>query len=137
MLKTRIRYSELNAAQKENFNAAKLAARLADFGYHTIRLSDDWGGADVIAIHVSGTSDIRIQIKGRLTVARKYQGKGLFLAFSDEDAGWIVYPHDVVLRSIEPRIAHTSSWTEQGLYTWPSLPEWAVSLLAEYKLPGD
>ena len=137
MLTKRVRYADLNAPQRERFNAAKLAAALADFGYHTIRLSDDWGGADVIAIHVSGTSDVRIQIKGRLTLARKYQGKGLFIAFFDKGAGWIVYPHDQLLQLIEPKIAHTVSWAEHGLYTWPSLPEWAGPLLREFRLEGD
>jgi len=41
----RIRYESLNARQKEIFNYQKLAATLADYGFHCIKLADDWQGA--------------------------------------------------------------------------------------------
>ena len=41
-----IKYRRLNARQKENFNFQKLSAVLADYGFVTFRLSDDWQGAD-------------------------------------------------------------------------------------------
>lgn len=48
----KISYSDdLNARQKENFNFQKVSAVLADYGYVTMRLSDDWQGADFIALH--------------------------------------------------------------------------------------
>ncbi len=43
---TRIRYIELDARQKENYNYQKLAAVLADYGFVTMRLSSDWRGAE-------------------------------------------------------------------------------------------
>jgi hypothetical protein len=47
----RILYSNLNSRQKEAFNFQKVSAVLADYGFITIRLSSDWGGADFIAQH--------------------------------------------------------------------------------------
>jgi hypothetical protein len=38
----RIDYSTLNARQKENYNFQKVSAALADYGYVTLRLTNDW-----------------------------------------------------------------------------------------------
>lgn len=130
---TRIGYRQLNDRQKENYNFAKLSAVLADFGYATLRLSDDWKGADLIAIHCAGGPDLRIQLKGRLTVDRKYQGKGLHIAFRDRGR-WYVCPHDLLLDHVRGRIAATSSWTEKGNYHWPGLPDWVRPWLKGYAL---
>lgn len=73
----RIDYSRLNSRQKENFNFQKVSAVLADYGFVTLRLSDDWQSADFIAQHIDGVTFLRVQLKGRLTFERKYQGKGL------------------------------------------------------------
>jgi hypothetical protein len=74
---TRVSYDDLNPRQKENFNFAKLAAQLADYGFAALRLSDDWKGADLIAVHIDGEKDIKVQLKGRLTFERKYLGRSL------------------------------------------------------------
>lgn len=50
----RIDYAKLNARQKENFNFQKISAVLADYGFVAMRLSDDWQGADFIALHIDG-----------------------------------------------------------------------------------
>lgn len=47
----KISYRELNARQKENFNFQKVSAVLADYGFVTFRLSDDWQGADFIVLY--------------------------------------------------------------------------------------
>ena len=46
---------------------AKLAARMADYGYTCLRLSDDYNGADLIALR-EGEEAIHIQLKGRVTI---------------------------------------------------------------------
>ncbi len=38
----KIKYEELNARQKENYNYHKVASRLADYGYDCMRLNNDW-----------------------------------------------------------------------------------------------
>ena len=61
-------YADLNSRQKENHNFQKVAARLADYGYNCLRLTDDWQGADFMACHVDGETILKVQLKGRLTI---------------------------------------------------------------------
>lgn len=63
---SRVEYSCLNSRQKENFNYQKIAGVLADYGFITHRLSDDWNGADFIAQHIDGVLFLRVQLKGGL-----------------------------------------------------------------------
>ena len=70
----KIDYKHLNARQKENFNFQKVSAVLADYGFVTLRLSDDWEGADFIAQHINGRV-IRVQLKSRLAFYEKYRGR--------------------------------------------------------------
>ena len=46
----KIKYNELNPRQKENYNFHKVASALAEYGYNSMRLNDDWQGADFIAV---------------------------------------------------------------------------------------
>lgn len=62
-------FKTLNAKQKEIYNFQKIAARLADYGYHSMWLSDDWQGADFLACHVDGKTVLRVQLKSRLTTS--------------------------------------------------------------------
>ena len=80
----KIAYEGLNARQKENYNFQKVSAVLADYGYVTIRLSDDWQGFGFIAYHVDGMQSLKVQLKGRLTVYTKYQDKGIWICFKDQ-----------------------------------------------------
>ena len=131
----RVPYTELNARQQENYNFHKVAAILADYGYTSMRLSDDWLGADFIAYHRDGKTMLRIQLKGRLTIDRKYDDKDIYIAFRD-GADCYVYPHDTVRESILSlgKVSNTKSWQVGGNYAWPGLPVWAKDLLAEYKV---
>jgi hypothetical protein len=117
----KIAYNTLNARQKENFNFQKVSAVLADYGYVTIRLSDDWNGADFIALHISG-SILRIQLKGRLYFDKKYCNKGLYLTFASEGV-WYLYPHDELLEKVcaVTQIKSTRSWQDKGIYHFPHL----------------
>lgn len=128
----RISYDALNARQKENFNFQKLSAVLADYGFATIRLSDDWQGADFIAQHISGEV-LRVQLKGRLCFDAKYRGKDLYVAFGDGER-WYLYPHDELLEKMltVTAIGDTRSWTERGGYSFASMPKTIRALLEPY-----
>ena len=62
---SKVTYENLNAKQKENFNYHKVAAALADYGYDSMRLNNDWQGADFIA--VKNDEMLKVQLKGRFT----------------------------------------------------------------------
>ena len=132
----RVAYSDLNARQQENRNFHKLAARMADYGFNCLRLSDDWQGADLIACHIDGESFLKVQLKGRLAVDRKYSGKGIHIAFFEgEDA--FVYPHDAFLEHLVERGSMNEErrlWREKGIRSWPRMPGWARTWLEPWRI---
>ena len=132
----KISYRELNARQKENFNFQKVSAVLADYGFVTFRLSDDWQGADFIALRISGEV-LRVQLKSRLAFFEKYRGKGLHVAFADRET-WYLYPHDDLLDQVlqNTKIRSSASWKSGG-YTFSKLSRQLRELLEPYKISGD
>jgi len=92
-----ISYSKLNARQKETYNFQKVSAVLADYGYRTIRLSEDWESADFIAYHNDGKKFLKIQLKTRLVLDTKYRSKDIYICFP-LGLDWFLYPHDEALR---------------------------------------
>lgn len=134
----RISYSSLNSRQKENFNFQKVSAVLADYGFVTLRLSDDWRGADFIAQHIDGATFARVQLKSRLAFDEKYRGKDLWVAFNDGET-WYLYPHDELLAQVleVTGIRATPSWSKQGGYSFPRLSKQLRNLLTGYRISGD
>jgi len=55
-----IDYVSLNSRQKENFNFQKVSGVLADYGFSTVRLTQDWRGADFIAQHSDGVTFLKV-----------------------------------------------------------------------------
>ena len=136
----RIDYDDLNSRQKENYNFQKASAVLADYGFATLRLSDDWQGADFIAIHVSGECFLKVQLKGRPTVDKNYKNKDIWIYFNHRDTDiWYLFRHDVFLRwALEHlKIGNTKSWDVDGNYHWPSLSNDILSWLREHALTND
>lgn len=120
----RVEYKNLNSRQKENYNFQKIAAELADYGFNCMRLNDDWQGADFIACHINGSTFLKVQLKGRLTIEKKYNGKEIFIAFK-EGAQWYIYPHDILQHELLSRglMAGSESWEQKGGYSWPNIPK--------------
>jgi len=138
----RVAYQSLNSRQKENFNFQKVSAVLAEYGFLTLRLSDDWQGADFIAHHVSGDLFLKVQLKSRLTVDTKYKNKDIWISFNYRNT-WYLFPHDAFLRwALEnSNIGHTKGWEKptdwdnvHGVYSWPSPGKNALSWLRRYAL---
>jgi hypothetical protein len=132
----RIPYTTLNSRQKENYNFQMVAARLADYGFNSIRLTDDWQGADFIAVHIDGETFLKIQLKGRLVIDRKYVGKGIHIAFLYGDELYL-YDHDRFVQHLESNSligADSVTWHEKGFRSWPIPPSWAINYLADYRI---
>ena len=131
----KISYDALNSRQKENYNFYKVAAVLADYGFTSMRLSDDWQGADFIAQHVDGQTFIKAQLKGRMSIDKKYIGKDLFVCFPYEGE-WYLFPHDEVVNHLlaTSNIGSTSSWQEQGAYSFKVISKEYLEYFRQFKL---
>ena len=130
-----IRYAELNAKQKEIYNFQKIAAALADYGFNCIKLQDDWQGADFLAYHKDGSQTLRVQLKGRVTIDRKYLGRDLYIAFPFGAGVWYLVPHDELVRQIGEHTnwLNTPSW-KRGAYSSARLNPQLRDALEPYKL---
>ena len=135
----RIEYDDLNPKQKEIHNFQKVAANLADYGFNCIKLSDDWQGADFIAYHKDGNETLKVQLKARLTIDKKYADKNLFMAFpvvKQHNKNWYLIEHDelVDLISQHTQWLDSNSWLEQGHYSSSSPNKILLSALESTKL---
>lgn len=131
----RVNYDDLNSRQKENYSYQKVAGVLADYGFVTMRLSDDWHGADFIAQHIDGQTLLRVQLKSRMCIDKKYIGKDLYICFAEKEA-WYFVPHDeFVTWALEnTKIGTTHSWKAKGGYSVPYLPKQIKKHLERYKI---
>ncbi|MDA1348403.1 MAG: hypothetical protein O3A47_06000 [Chloroflexi bacterium] len=139
---SRVNYRDLNSRQQENYNFQKVSAVLAEYGFATIRLTDDWQGADFIANHVDGDTFLKVQLKGVLTLDQKYVGKDIYICFRRKGT-WYMYPHDEFLAWAlkNTNVRNTKGWEVQsdgtvvaGKYTWPSPNKNIVEWLSRYAL---
>ena len=130
-----IRYKALNAKQKEQFNFQKIAATLADYGFNCIKLADDWQGADFIAYHANGKSTLKIQLKARLAIEKKYYRKDLWIAFP-HGGFWYLIKHDQLVAKARKLTdwLQSDSWTKKHGYSSVSINRELLSSLAKNKL---
>lgn len=133
-----IRYDDLNAKQKEVYNFQKIAADLADYGFNCIKLQDDWQGADFLAYHKDGSQTLKVQLKSRVTINKKYLDRGLYIAFPFYEGGrrvWYLVLHDELVKHIGQHTnwLNTSSW-KKGAYSSISLKPQLREALEQYKL---
>ena len=85
-----------------------------------MRLNNDWEGADFIA--VKGDEMIKVQLKGRFTVDKKYIGKDIFIAFIENNIVKM-YDHDEAVNMLPDNIKKSDSWNNQGGYSWGQTPK--------------
>ena len=115
----KINYNDLNSKQKENYNYHKVAAALAEYGYDSMRLNNDWQGADFIA--VKDDEMLKVQLKGRFTIDKKYVGKDIHIAFIEDDV-IKMYKHDEAVDIVPENVSNSSSLADKGLYHWGKTP---------------
>lgn len=125
---TKVSYKDLNSKQKENYNYHKVASALAEYGYDSMRLNNDWEGADFIS--VKGDDMIKVQLKGRFTLSKKYENKDLYIAFI-EDGIIRLYLHDEALAIATSNITDSKSWTENGNYSMNQTPKHYNQIIKE------
>lgn len=114
----KITYSKLNSRQKETFNFQKVAGLLADYGFNCMKLVDDWQGADFLAYHKDGTHTLKVQLKSRLMIGKKYHKKSLFMVFPFNGAWYLIeHNHLVTLVRKHTNWLNSESWRKHGTYS--------------------
>ena len=131
----KVGYGKLSSRQQENYNFSKISALLAEYGFNTLRLTDDWQGADFIANHIDGGTFLKVQLKGRFTLDKKYIGKNIWICFPHQSA-WYLYPHDEVMSGLAEysNIQNTDAWKKLGIYHKSNPTKRDMELLKNYKL---
>lgn len=135
----KIAYSQLNSRQQENYNYHKVAGVLADYGFASIRLSDDWEGADFIAVHIDGETVLRVQLKGRMEIAKKYLGRGIHICFRAQGHVYL-YPHDDIASVLlaTTNIENTNAWKkDNGGYSFSTMTKQLAQAMEPFRLGAE
>jgi hypothetical protein len=128
MIFEKVSYGVLNSKQKENYNFHKVASALADYGYDSMRLNNDWQGADFIA--VKNDVMLKVQLKGRFTVDKKYLDKKIYIAFIEDNIVKI-YEHDEAVNMLPDNIKQSDPWNIHDSYSWGKTPKIYDSVINE------
>lgn len=132
----KVDYNSLNSRQKETYNFQKISSVLADYGYATIKLNDDWQSADFIAQHIDGETYLKVQLKSRLTFNSKYAGKNIFISFPN-NGNWYFYDHDKLLNiflNTKKGMKESKSWSVHKSYTFARLGKEDLRLLHDFQI---
>lgn len=132
---TKIKYEDLNGRAKETYNFQKISSILVEYGFATNWLNVDFESADFIAVHFNGVDILRVQLKGRVTIDKKYIGKDIWIAFPLENDFYLL-PHDELVE-ITGRTTNwlaSSSWNDNSGYSSQSPSAQMKAELLKYKL---
>lgn len=82
----------------EQINYSRLSNYLINCGYLPQWLNFDSEGADFVIFSYDQTKIYKIQLKSRVTLDREYYGKGLYIAFPQDEtkplSNWVIVDHD-------------------------------------------
>lgn len=120
LISNKVEYQSLKSKEQESYNFAKVTGILADYGFECSSVNSDGHGADMIAYHYLTGKLFAIQLKGRPCIYKKYEDKGLWMAYIDQNAGELcLYEHDKAVALFEQsESANTSSWKDKGGYSY-------------------
>lgn len=122
-----------NAQVREVINRNALVNELLALGFNAYLPVYD-RGVDLVAYRDADGSFRPIQLKGRWNIDRKYEGKGVWIAFP-ATSGWYVTPHDKMIEiGADMGFCATRSWIEGGAYSCPSLSVKLANAMEPYRL---
>ena len=131
---------KLENKEKEVYNYHKATAKLADYGFDCIRIVNDWDGVDFLAYHSIDAVTLRVQLKGRPTIERKYLNKGLWIIFPMENRkenDWYLIQHDLLVRILGihiPSCLKNKAWNRDGKCDWGNPTKVIKKVLEKYRL---
>ncbi|PTQ12103.1 hypothetical protein CLG96_05930 [Sphingomonas oleivorans] len=90
-------------------------------------------GIDLI-LYSEATDDVqKVQLKSRLTIAKKYQGRSIAIAFPDRGS-WYLVPHDELVRIAEAHgYTASRSWIHGNEYSVAPLSKKMAVDLESYR----
>ncbi len=133
-----VQYDALSGKEQEAYNAAHLMGVMACRGYlESFKVNGDKHGADLLFYRSRDAHVLKVQLKGRPTLVKEYEGKDLHIAYLDRQHDcWYIYPHDEVMQATLAmgKMAGTVSWAITGCYSWPGPPKWMRDILLPYRV---
>ena len=78
---------------------------------------------------------MKVQLKGRLSIEKKYKGKNLFMTFPCKGS-WYLVEHDQLVDLVEQNAnwLNTTSWKDRGIYNSAAPNKHLLEALKNYKL---
>jgi hypothetical protein len=126
----KVDYNKLNAKQKESYNYQKISGVLAEYGFTTYRMHDDYNGSDFHAVHIDGHV-LKVQLKGRVTIHKKYLRKEIYIAFSNNREKWYLYPHDEIYKEITTHSSGAEMNEQRSIHY---IPKWLMPIISKYEI---
>jgi len=133
----KIEYTEINKRARESVNFQKVSALLADYGFITQWLNNDYLGADFLAIHVDGNTILKVQLKAGPTICKKYFNcKGLYMAFMDHIGNRYLIEHEMLKKVFEEHtnLLQGKKWLRDGIAFTDRPSKKLIAALEPYKL---
>jgi hypothetical protein len=90
------------------------------------------GGVDFILYRESDRELRKVQLKGRWTIDKKYEGRDIWIAFPI-DGNWYLMKHDDMVATAAPGVLQSVSWTKNGLYSKGTLTATAKKQFEPYR----
>lgn len=124
--------SRYRAQVREVINRNTVVSLALDQGYNAFIPVFD-GGIDFILYREADGALLKVQLKSRWTIDRKYVGRDIWIAFPIA-ADWYLIPHDVMLEIAEAQgVTATESWKLKGTYSKPRPSKALMDACAPYR----
>ena len=124
--------SEFSSQSREVLNRYELCGQFLVKGFVPFIPEYD-AGVDFMLYREKDDSLLKVQLKSRWSVDRKYFGRNIWIAFpesgNESARAWFVVPHDLMVQHGKAKHSKTESWLK-GIYHKPNL---SADLLNVYK----
>ena len=129
----KLHLNELSAKQKEIYNFHLVAAKLAQYGYHLIKLDYSYWKADFLAC--SEEHNIKVIMKTAPTIDKSCEDEDLHIVFPLKNI-WFFMPYKDLLEiaSNSTSWTETSSWKDFGVYSTTKISNDFLQKIIDYRL---
>ena len=116
----------------EVINRNIVVTLLLQHGYNVfLPVYDD--GIDFIVHRRSDDRILKVQLKSRWTIDRKYKGRGIWVAFPYR-GDWYLVPHETLMETAPAGVLNSRSWIDGGKYSNAAPSVSTMAALVSYRL---